>query len=143
MFACTTGWRVLIARALCSLDATITLPAVADVPIETPDVSTPSRAKIRKTSLPSASSPIVPTIALLIPKRLIVTAATAAGPPPARTISFARTLSSSPGYLSTDAIVSIVITPTQTALMELNCSLSILHPPKLLHEHLIYVEEST
>jgi len=113
--AWTIGWRVLIARALCSFDATITLPAVEVVPIETPDVSTPSWAKILKTSLPSASSPMVPTIALFTPSRLKATAATAAGPPPAREISLARTRSSSPGYLSTKAIVSIVITPTHTA----------------------------
>ena len=62
----------------------MTLPAVAVVPIETPDASTPSRLKISRISRPSASSPIVPTIALLTPKRLNATAATAAGPPPAR-----------------------------------------------------------
>ena len=104
-----------MARALCSCEATITLPAVAVVPIEIPEVSTPSWANIRKTSLPSASSPMVPTMAVLTPKRLSATAATAAGPPPAREISLARTRSSSDGYLSTSAIVSIVITPTQTA----------------------------
>ena len=83
--------------------------------MDTPEVSTPSWANIRKTSLPSASSPIVPTIALLIPNRLNATAATAAGPPPAREICSASTRSSSPGYFSTNAMVSIVITPTQTA----------------------------
>ena len=62
-----------------------------------PDVSTPSFSNIRKTSLPSASSPIVPIIALLTPSRLSATAATAAGPPPAREISWARTRSSSEG----------------------------------------------
>ena len=43
------------------------------------------------------------------------TAATAAGPPPAREISCAITRSSAAGYLSTSAMVSTVITPTQTA----------------------------
>ena len=106
---------MLIARELCFFEATMTLPEVAEVPNEIPEVSIPSLSKIRKTSLPSASSPIVPTIAVVIPKRLIATAATAAGPPPARVISWAKTLSSSPGYSSTRAIVSIVITPMQTA----------------------------
>ena len=106
---------MLIARALCSFETTITLPAVALVPMEIPEVSTPSFSNIRKTSLPSASSPIVPTMALLIPSRLKATAATAAGPPPAREISCAITRSSAAGYLSTRAIVSTVITPTQTA----------------------------
>ena len=86
---------MLIARVLFFFEATMTLPAVATLPIETPEVSTFSFSKIRKTSLPSASSPIVPTIALLIPRRLNATAATAAGPPPARIISSATTLSSS------------------------------------------------
>ena len=76
----------------------MTLPALAVLPIEIPEVSTFSFSKIRKTSLPSASSPIVPTIALLIPNRLSATAATAAGPPPARVISLATTRSSSCGY---------------------------------------------
>ena len=106
---------MLIARELCSFEATITLPEVADDPIEIPDVSTPSFSNIRKTSLPSGSSPIVPTIALLTPHLLRATAATAAGPPPARAISWAITRSSADGYLSTKAMVSIVMTPTQTA----------------------------
>ena len=54
-------------------------------------------------------------MALLIPSRLKATAATAAGPPPAREISCAITRSSAAGYLSTSAMVSTVITPTQTA----------------------------
>ena len=123
---------MLIARVLCSFEATITLPEVADVPIEIPVVSTPSFSNIRKTSLPSASSPIVPTIALLTPSRLSATAATAAGPPPAREISWAKTRSSSEGYFSTKAIVSTVITPTQTTWTELNCYLSFLHQQVLL-----------
>jgi hypothetical protein len=83
-------------------------------PIEIPEVLTPSRAKILRTSAPSSSSPIVPAIAVETPSLLRVTAATAAGPPPARAIWWAKTLSSSPGYLSTKAMVSIVITPRQT-----------------------------
>ena len=42
-----------MARELCSLETTITLPEVALVPIEIPEVSTPSRAKIFSTSAPS------------------------------------------------------------------------------------------
>ena len=64
----------------------MTLPDVALAPIEIPEVSTPSRAKMRRTSAPSSSSPIVPAIAVETPRRLSVTAATAAGPPPARAI---------------------------------------------------------
>jgi hypothetical protein len=75
-----------MARELCSFEATITLPEVALAPIEIPEVSTPSRAKIFNTSAPSWSSPIVPTIAVATPRRLNATAATAAGPPPARLI---------------------------------------------------------
>ena len=79
---------------------------------------------------------MVPTIALLTPKRLKATAATAAGPPPAREISSAITRSSSPGYLSTSAMVSIVITPTHTASIELNCYLFSLHQLTLSYVHL-------
>ena len=65
----------------------MTLPAVGVVPMEMPDVSTPSRLNISKISRPSASSPIVPTIAVDTPNRARVTAATADGPPPPRAIS--------------------------------------------------------
>ena len=63
---------------------------------------------------------MTPLIAVAIPSRASVTAATEAGPPPARIILSATTRSSSPGYLSTRAIVSTVITPTHKTFGEFN-----------------------
>ncbi len=84
--------------------------------ITTFEVSTPSSFKLSKIFRPASSSPITQASETSIPKRAIVTAAVAAGPPKPWIVSLAITRSSALGYFSTRTIVSNVATPTARTL---------------------------